>query len=59
MHQLKLNDMDQSFKTLYEELHMIWDAYGIPYNKRKKLLLVEIKMISLQICNVVPRNYSA
>ena len=31
--------MEQSFKTLYEELHVIWDEYGIPYNKRKKLKL--------------------
>ena len=34
--QLKQHGMEQSFKTLYEELHIIWDEYGIPYNKRKK-----------------------
>ena len=56
--QLKQHGMEQSFKTLYEELHVIWDEYGIPYNKRKKLLLVEIEMISLLICDVLPCNYS-
>ena len=50
--------MDQSFKQLYEELNDMWDQYGIPYNKRKKLLLVEIKMISLLMCDVLPSNYS-
>ena len=33
-HQLKQHGMDQSFKTLYEELHIVWDEYGIQYNKR-------------------------
>ena len=42
--QLKLDGMDNSFKKLYKELHLIWDEYGIPYNKRRKLLLVEIEM---------------
>ena len=41
-HQLKLHGMDNLFKKLYEELHLIWDEYGIPYNKRRKLLLGEI-----------------
>ena len=41
--------MDNSFKKLYEELHLIWDEFGIPYNKRRKLILVEIEMISLLI----------
>ena len=49
--------MDHSFKQLYEELHLIWDEYGIPYNKRKKLLLVEIEMVSLLMCDVLPSNY--
>ncbi len=40
--QIKLHGIDQSFKQLYEDLHTIWDQYGVPYNKRKKLLLVEI-----------------
>ena len=56
--QLNQHGMEQSFKALYEELHIIWDEYGIPYNKRKKLLLVEIEMISLLICDVLPCNYS-
>ena len=56
-HQLKLHGMDQSFKQLYEELNEIWDQYGVPYNKRKKLLLVEIEMISLLMCDVLPLNY--
>ena len=56
--QLKEHGMAQSFKKLYEELHMVWDEYGIPYNKRKKLLLVEIEMISLLLCDVLPCNYS-
>ena len=56
--QLKEHGMVQSFKKLYEELHIVWDEYGIPYNKRKKLLLVEIEMISLLLCDVLPCNYS-
>ena len=57
-HQLKLHGMDHSFKKLYEELNTMWDEYGIPYNKRKKLLLVEIEMVSLLMCDVLPSNYS-
>ena len=56
--QLKQHGMEQSFETFYKELHIVWDEYGIPYNKRKKLLLVEIEMISLLICDVLPCNYS-
>ena len=56
--QLKQHGMEQSFKTLYEELHVIWDEYGMPYNKRKKLFLVEIEVISLLMCDVLPCNYS-
>ena len=41
-HQLKKHEMDQYCKKMYKELHMMWDGNGIPYNKRKKLLLVEI-----------------
>ena len=44
--QLKKNDMEHSFKDLYQKLNYIWDEYGIPYNKRKKLLLVEIEMVT-------------
>ena len=57
-HQLKLHGMDHSFKQLIEELHKMWDEYGIPHNKRKKLLLVEIEMVSLLMCDVLPCNYS-
>ena len=32
--------------------------YGIPYNKRRKLVLVEIDIISLLICGVLPCNYT-
>ena len=56
--QLKMHGMDNSFKKLYEELHLIWDEYGIPYNKRRKLLLVEIEMVSLLMCDVLPCNYT-
>ena len=34
------------------------DEYGVPCNKRKKLLLVEIEMVSLLMCDVLPSNYS-
>ena len=57
-HQLKLHRMDHSFKKLLEELHLMWDEYGIPYNKRKRLLLVEVEMVSLLMCDVLPYNYS-
>ena len=57
-HQLKLHGMDHSFKLLIQELQEMWDEYGIPYNKRKKLLLVEIEMVSLLMCDVLPCNYS-
>ena len=57
-HQLKLHAMYHSFKKLVEELHLTWGEYGIPYNKRKRLLLVEIEMVSLLMCDVLPYNYS-
>ena len=50
--------MDQSFKQIYKDLHVMWDQYGIPYNKRRKLLFVEIEIISLLMCDVLPSNYS-
>ena len=56
--QIKLHGIDHSFKKLIEELHLMWDEYGIPYNKRKRLLLVEIEMVSLLMCDVLPYNYS-
>ena len=56
--QLKKNGMEHSFKDLYQKLNYLWDKYGIPYNKRKKLLLVEIEMVSLIMCDVLPSNYS-
>ena len=56
--QLKKNGMEHSFKDLYQKLNYLWDEYGIPYNKRKKLLLVEIEMVSLLMCDVLPSNYS-
>ena len=55
--QIKLHGMDHSFKQLYGDLHMAWDEYGIPYNKRKKLLLVKIEMVPLLICDLLPSNY--
>ena len=57
-HQSKLHGMGNSFKKLYKELNMIWDEYGIPYKKRRKQLLVEIEIISLLMCDVVPCNYT-
>ena len=56
--QIKLHRMDHSFKILIEELYLMWDEYGIPYNKGKRLLLVEIEMVSLLMCYVPPYNYS-
>ena len=50
--------MDHSFKQLIEELQIMWGNYGIPYNKRNKLLLVEIEMVSLLMCDALPCNYS-
>ena len=57
-YQLKLHEMDHSFKKLLEELHLMWNESGIPYNKRKRLLLVEVEMVSLLMCDVLPYNYS-
>ena len=56
--QLKRNGMEHSFQELFEKLNYLWDEYGIPYNKRRKLLLVEIEMVSLIMCDVLPCNYS-
>ena len=56
--QIKLHRMDHSFKILIEELYLMWDEYGIPYNKRKRLLLVKIEMVSLLMCDVLPYNHS-
>ena len=50
--------MEHSFQELFEKLNYLWDEYGIPYNKRRKLLLVEIEMVSLIMCDVLPCNYS-
>ena len=55
--QLKRNGMEHSFKDLYQKLNQLWDEYGIPYQKRRKLLLVEIEMVSLIMCDVLPSNY--
>ena len=54
--QIKLHGIYHSFKRSIEELHL--DEYGIPYNKRKILLLVEIEMVSLLMCDVLPYKYS-
>ena len=35
--QIRLHGMDHSFKKLIEELDLMCDEYGIPYNKRKRL----------------------
>ena len=56
--QLKKNGIEHSFKDLYQKSNYLWGKYGIPYNKRKKLLLVEIEMVSLLMCDVLPSNYS-
>ena len=50
---MEWNNLSRPFMKNY----IFWDEYGIPYNKRKKLLLVEIEMISLLICDVLPCNY--
>ena len=50
--------MEHSFKDLYQKLNYLWDENGIPYNKRKKLLLVEIEIVFLLMCDVLPSNYS-
>ena len=57
-HQLKLHGMDNSFKELFSMLNEMWDAHGIPYNKRYNLLLVEVEMVSLLMCDILPCNYS-
>ena len=57
-HQLKLHGTDNSFKKLYKKLHLILDEYGILCNKRRKLLLLEIQIISLLMCGVLPCNYT-
>ena len=50
--------MEYSFKDLYQKLNYLLDEYGIPYNKRKEMLLVEIEMVSLLMCDIPPSNYS-
>ena len=56
--QLKKNGIEHSFQELFEKLNYLWDEYDIPYNKRRKLLLVEIGMVSLIIYDVLPCTYS-
>ena len=36
----------------------MWDTHDIPYNKRYNLLLVDIEMVSLLMCGILPYNYS-
>ena len=50
--------MEHSFQELFDKLNYLWDEYDIPYNKRRKLLLVKIEMVSLIMCDVLPCNYS-
>ena len=50
--------MDQFFNILYTELHIVCDKHGIPYNTRKKLLLVKIEMVSLPMSDVLLYDYS-
>ena len=57
-HQLKLYGLDNSFKELFSMLNEMWDIHSIPYNKRYNLLLVEIEMVSLLMCDILPCNYS-
>ena len=56
--QLKKNGIQHSFEDLYQKLNKLWDEYDIPYNKRRKVLLVEIEMVSPIMCDVLPSNYS-
>ena len=58
MTQLKLYIMNHCFKRLFDKLQLMWDEYGIPYKKRKKMLLVEIEMVSLLMCGILIYNYS-
>ena len=53
IHKLNLYGMNHSFKKPFEELQMLWDEYEIPYNKRKKLLLVETEVVSLLMYDVL------
>ena len=37
--QLKKNGMEHSFQELFEKINYLWDKYGIPYNKRRKIII--------------------
>ena len=55
--QLKKNGIEHSSHELFEKSNYLWDEYCIPYNKRRKLQLVEVEMVSLIMCDVLPCNY--
>ena len=56
--QLKMNNLEHGFKLIYEELHDIYDNWGIPYKNRHLLFNKEIEYISLLMHDVLPYNYS-
>ena len=50
--------MNNSFKEFFEFLNHMWDKDSITYNKRYNLLLVEIEMVTLSMCEILPYNYT-
>ena len=55
--QLMTNNMTIGWNKLYEFLQEHWDALGIPYKNRHKLMTTELEFASLLMCDVLPKNY--
>ena len=55
--QLMTNNMTIGWNKLYKFLQEHWDALGIPYKNRHKLMTTELEFASLLMCDVLPKNY--
>ena len=51
------NNLTIGCNKLYEFLQEHWDALGIPYKNRHKLMIIELEFASLLMCDILPKNY--
>ena len=49
--------MTIGWNKLYIFLQEYWDALGIPYKNRHKLMIIELEFALLLMCDVLPKNY--
>ena len=56
-YQLKTNNLDHAWKTLYTEINKQCNVLGIPYKFRNKMFIKELEYLSLIMHDVLPYNY--